>query len=97
MIADRIKMLRERTGLNQADLASKLHLSRSSISSWEMGTSVPSTSFIARLSEILNVSTDCILGIENTSTISTNGLDDHEIAILVEIANKFRENKTNNP
>jgi transcriptional regulator with XRE-family HTH domain len=93
MIADRIKLLREKSGLNQSELAEKLRLSRNSISAYEKGLNIPSTQIIAKLAEILGVSVDCILGIENTATISVKGLDDKEVAILVEIANKFRENK----
>jgi len=93
MIADRIKLLREKSGLNQSELAEKLHLSRNSISAYEKGLNIPSTQIIAKLSKILGVSVDCILGIDDTATISVKGLDDREIAILVEVADKFRENK----
>lgn len=93
MIADRIRMLRERAGLTQTELANLLNLSRSSTCAYESGLNVPSAKILIELSKILNVSVDCILEIEDNATISVKGLDSHEIAILVEIANKFRDNK----
>lgn len=93
MISEKIKSLREKSGLSQSEIAAQLHISRSSVSSWEMGLTVPSTAFIVQLSKLFNVSTDCLFGLENTATISVKGLDDEEIAILVELANKFRKNK----
>lgn len=93
MIAEKIKELRERNGLKQVDLAKMLNVTRSSVNAWEMGISVPSTQFIAELANLLKVSTDYILGIDDFSTISVKGLDFKEVGILVETANKFRENK----
>jgi transcriptional regulator with XRE-family HTH domain len=96
MLADRIKILREQAGLTQSEVASMLHISRGSVSSWEMGYSSPQTAFVVQLAKIFNVSTDCILGLEY-STISVEGLGDDEIAILVSTANMFRKNKVDNP
>ena len=46
MIAERIKYLRERSGMTQAGLAKVLGITRSSVNAWEMGISVPSTQYI---------------------------------------------------
>ena len=94
MISDRIKLLRENMGITQADLAKKLCLSRSSISSWEKSLNVPSTQMLPELSRIFGVSVNTILCMDNNeATISVEGLDDEEIAILISTANKFRANK----
>ena len=94
MIAERIKLLRESKGISQNQLAAMLHLSRSSVSAWEKGLNVPSTQVLPDLSQILEVSIDCLLNIEDAAMISVKGLDDSEISLLVSIADKFRENKT---
>ena len=52
MIADRIKLLREKNELTQSTLAKQLGITRSSVNAWEMGTSVPSTQYIVKLSRI---------------------------------------------
>jgi len=93
MLVEKIKELRERNGLTQANLAKKLHITRSSVNAWEMGFSLPSTQSVAQLAKIFNVSTDYLLGVDNGASISVKGLDVKEVGILVETANKFRENK----
>jgi len=85
MICDKIRLLREKSGMTQSLLAKKLGITRSSVNAWEMGLSVPSTQYIVELSCIFNVSTDYLLGIKNTSSIPVDGLSDKEIAAVVEI------------
>ena len=93
MIADKIKELREANHWTQTQLAKKLNITRSSVNAWESGLSAPSTQYIAELARILKVSTDYLLGLNNTATISVTGLDTIEVGLLVETANKFRENR----
>ena len=49
MVADRIKYLREESGLTQAGLANLLGITRSGVNAWEMGVSVPSTQYVVEL------------------------------------------------
>ena len=93
MIGEKIKELRERNKLTQSDLAKLLNITRSSVNAWESGLSAPSTQYIAELARILKVSTDYLLGLNNTATISVTGLDTIEVGLLVETANKFRDNR----
>ena len=93
MIGEKIKEMRERNKLTQSDLAKLLNITRSSVNAWESGLSAPSTQYIAELARILKVSTDYLLGLNNTATISVTGLDTIEVGLLVETANKFRENR----
>ena len=93
MIGEKIKELRERNKLTQSDLAKLLNITRSSVNAWESGLSAPSTQYIAELARILKVSTDYLVGLNNTATISVTGLDTIEVGLLVETANKFRENR----
>ena len=82
MIADRIKSLREKTNRTQSELAKQLGITRSSVNAWEMGISVPSTQYIVELARIFHVSTDYLLGVNTTSTISVAGLTDQDIEIV---------------
>ncbi len=82
MVADRIKSLREKQGKTQVELAKQLGITRSSVNAWEMGISVPSTQYIVELSNIFNVSTDFLLGVNSTATINVSGLTDEDIALL---------------
>ena len=97
MTADRIKQLREQNGMTQAELARKLHITRSSVNAWEMGISVPSTSILSELAAIFHVSTDFLLGINKTATLDISQLNDTEVLILQNLVNYFLSMKTPNP
>lgn len=62
IIGEKIKALREEQDLTQQDLAVKMNMTRPGISNWENGKSEPSSSQLYNLSQILNVSTDELLG-----------------------------------
>lgn len=89
MIADKIKKLREKSGITQAELARRLGVTRSGVNSWEMGLTIPSTTYIVELALLFGVSTDYLLDMPDTKTISVNGLTDREIASLTEIVECF--------
>lgn len=90
MVADKIKHLREQKGLTQTELAKQLGITRSSVNAWEMGISVPSTQYIVELAGIFMVSTDFLLGVDNTSTISVAGLSVDDIHLVSSIINHLR-------
>ena len=45
-LAERIKLLRNKAGKTQVELAKALGITRSGVNAWEMGLSVPSTPYI---------------------------------------------------
>lgn len=51
-LADKIIMLRKRQGWSQEELASRLNVSRQSVSKWEMAQSVPDLNKIVLLSRL---------------------------------------------
>ena len=77
------KSLREKMNLTQTELAKRLSLTRSSVNAWEMGLSAPSTPFIVELSRLFHVTTDYLLGIDENTTIRTDGLTDEEISVVI--------------
>ena len=93
MIANKIKMLRERHNLTQSDLAKKLGLTRSGVNAWEMGISVPSTQYIVELASLFGVSTDYLLDIEKEKSININGLSEKEVGMIIELVEYFKQNK----
>lgn len=94
MIADKIKTLREKRGITQSELAKQLGITRSGVNAWEMGISVPSTQYVVELSMFFDVSTDYLLDLKSTSTVSVEGLSDREIASIVEIIQCYRNKNT---
>ena len=93
MIADKIKLLLERQDLTQTELAKRLGITRSGVNAWEMGISVPSTQYLVELALLFKVSTDFLLDLPTTASVSVEGLSDREIAAVTEIINCYREKK----
>lgn len=73
--AERIRILRERAGLSQNDLAVKLDLSRSSISMYETGERIPSTYVYQSMADLFNVDLDYIMGRSDKITVLPERLD----------------------
>ena len=94
MIADKIKMLREKQNMTQTAVAKRLGITRSSVNAWEMGISVPSTQYIVELSQLFHVSSDYLLDIPKTATINVDGLTEREISAMVEIISCFQNRRT---
>ncbi|MGM9574889.1 MAG: helix-turn-helix domain-containing protein [Oscillospiraceae bacterium] len=82
MIAEKVKKLREQKGLSQTELARLLGITRSSVNAWEMGISVPSTQYIVDLAGVFEISTDYLLGVDSSSTVSVAGLTDSDILLV---------------
>ena len=94
MIADKIRTLREQSGRTQAELARRLGVTRSGVNAWEMGITVPSTQYIVELALLFRVSTDFLLDMKSTKTVSVDGLTDQEIASLLAVIECYRQRKT---
>lgn len=91
MTADRIKALRETRGWTQAELARKMNMTRNGINSWEQGLSMPSPPSLVDLARLFSVSTDYLLGVENYSAVNVTGLNEADVALLAQLADRLRE------
>ena len=60
-IGDRIKELRNRNSLTQADLAGKLGFTSQTVSNWESGIREPDIAVLKELSVLFNVSLLCLI------------------------------------
>lgn len=88
-IGARIFRLREQRGMSQSDLARRLHLSRASIQSWECGTNCPSTDNLISLAKIFHVSTDYLLQIDASKTVSLDNYSNDEQLIVFRLLQYF--------
>ena len=91
MIADKVKLLREKSGMTQAELARRLGVTRSGVNAWEMGITTPSTQYVVELSLLFGVSTDYLLDMPRGVTINVDGLSEREVASVLEIVNCYKE------
>lgn len=93
MTADRIKALREARRWTQAELARRMNMTRNGINSWEQGLSMPSPPSLVDLARLFSVSTDYLLGVENYSAVNVTGLNEEDVALLAQLAERLRENR----
>jgi len=104
--SERLKKLRKDTGLTQVDVASKLGISQQAYASWERGVKKPTQENLVKLSKILYVSVDYLLGnTENKQTsdvledidllfrMNSKGLTDEEKEIFRKELIEFMEER----
>ena len=63
--AERIKELRQESGLSQSALAKEISVSQKAIDYWERGVNEPKATYIIKLADFFDVSADYILGRES--------------------------------
>ena len=91
MVAEKIKELRISQKLTQSDVAKKLGITRASVNAWEMGISIPSTQYIVELALLFKVSSDYLLNIPRTSTVSVDGLSEKEVSAVKNVIECLKE------
>ena len=62
MFGERLKELRMASGLSQSALASKLFISQQAVAGWELNKGSPNPETLVKISDILNVSVDHLVG-----------------------------------
>lgn len=62
---NRIRQIRKSRNLSQQDIANKLDVNQTSVSQWERGVTMPNISTLSKLCEILETSSDYLLGISD--------------------------------
>lgn len=74
-----LKIARERTGLSQKDVAEKIGVAKSTYSLYESGNREPNVQTIKKIADVLHISADELLGLEEPHTLpayySTNKTD----------------------
>lgn len=89
-LGERLQILRKQKRISQEQLAKRAGLSRSSISAYEKGMTIPSAEVIYELCVILDTTSDYLLGLDNIRKISVEGLSQRQIDIMVEMAGAFK-------
>ena len=87
----RLKILRDKYGYTQSELAKKLSITRAIFYFFFIGLSARSTPFLVELSRLFHVTTDYLLGLDDCITIRTDNLTDREITAILNIVESFHE------
>jgi Predicted transcriptional regulators len=95
---DKLKSLRKSKKITQADLAERLGISKSSVTAYEQSKVYPSLEVLAKICESLDTSADYLMGISDELPIklSTVGLSDEEMRLLLQFLNLMEQNRSSN-
>ena len=69
-IGEKIRAYRSSLKMTQADFAYRLGITGASVSAYENGTRLPSSEILVKISNILGVSTDALLGRQEGTRVS---------------------------
>ena len=88
---NKLKTLRTRERMTQAELADKLTVTKSVISAYETGLRMPSYDILIHIARIFHVTTDFLLGLENKREIDMSGLTEEQTAALLELIRTMKQ------
>ena len=89
----RLKDLRKKHNLTQQQVADRVWVSKSMVSSYELGTRSPSYEVLIKLSRLFGVTTDYLLGVDKTKTIDASRLSDKQIGIIITLIEEMTKNQ----
>lgn len=90
-MGDKLKSLRLEKKLTQKQVADRIGLAISAVSSYESGNRYPSYDVLVQLARIFHVTTDYLLGMTDKRNIDVTGLDDSEIELVSQLVDKLRK------
>ena len=93
-MGDKLKSLRIEKKLTQKQIAERIGLAISAVSSYESGSRYPSYDVLVKLAHIFHVSTDYLLGITDKRNIDVTGLNDNEIELVLQLVDMLRDKES---
>ena len=92
-MGEKLKSLRIEKKLTQKQVADRIGLAISAVSSYESGTRYPSYDVLVKLARIFHISTDYLLGMTDKRNIDVTGLRDNEIELVSQLVDMLRNKK----
>jgi len=80
MLNEKIKELRLSYKLNQVEMAKALGVSKQCVSNWENDNVLPSIEMLVKIAKFFNVSSDYLLGLDDSEKVSVQGLTETQVA-----------------
>ena len=90
-LGNKLKQLRIDKGFSQSELARRVGITKSMISSYENSMRLPSYDVLIELVRCFHVSTDYLLGVSSKKTLDVSDLTDRQAEIISRLLDEFRE------
>lgn len=90
-MGEKLRLLRTENKLTQKQVANRVGVAVSAVSSYESGVRYPSYYVLIKLASLFHVSTDYLLGVEKNRNIDVSGLDEDKISVISQLVEMLRE------
>jgi transcriptional regulator with XRE-family HTH domain len=90
-MGEKLRSLRIEKNLTQKQVADRIGLAISAVSSYESGSRYPTYDTLIKLARMFHVSTDYLLGIADKRNIDVTGLDDEDVGLISQLVDKLRK------
>lgn len=90
-MGEKLRSLRIERNLTQKQVADRIGLAISAVSSYESGSRYPTYDTLIKLARMFHVSTDYLLGIADKRNIDVTGLDDEDVGLISQLVDKLRK------
>ncbi|MBQ6863900.1 MAG: helix-turn-helix transcriptional regulator [Clostridia bacterium] len=93
MFNEKLRQIRLAKKISQVELANLLGVTKQSVSNWENDNIQPSIEMLVKISNVLSVSCDYLLGIDNKRYLDVTDLSEEEIQHLQFIVDDLCKSK----
>lgn len=90
VLGERLKALRIANKMEQKVLGERVGVGKGAISSYENAIRYPSYEVLLRIAAVFHVSTDYLLGLDDTPKVSLEGLSEDNVRLVLELVEALR-------
>ena len=90
-LSQKVRRLRESRDWSQAELARRAGVTKSAISTYELGTRTPSADVVRSFAKVFGVSADYLLGLGERRAVEVEGLSERDEALVRELVASLKE------
>lgn len=91
VIGERLKALRISNKMDQKVLGERVGVGKGAISAYETAIRYPSYEVLLRIAAVFHVSTDYLLGLDDTPKVSLEGLSEDNVRLVMDLIEALRE------
>lgn len=90
-LGHKVRRLRESRDWSQAELARRAGVTKSAISTYELGMRTPSADVVRSFAKVFGVSADYLLGIAERRAVDVEGLSERDEALVRDLVASLKE------